>query len=209
MLLVEKKFGFLRIIRKTAPETYLCQCSCGNTIDLWKSQLWCGVVRHCGCRLSTKQKATLARLGQTMASKHVRSYKKRSGKRCTKTTWECNSWTECNLRCYCPTRNPEVWAAYGGRGIRVCERWRRGRHNPDAFKNFLADMGPRPQGTSLDRINPQSHYSPVNCRWSTDDVQRCNQRRIIWKDSEPPPVEKVAVMEERVAEHFEELMEAY
>jgi hypothetical protein len=52
------------------------------------------------------------------------------------------------------------------------------------------------------------HY-PRKKLWATADVQRRNQRRFIWKNSKPPPVEKVTVMEERVAEHFEELVEAY
>lgn len=69
-------------------------------------------------------------------------------------------------------------------------------------------MGPRPQGMTLDRINPQGHYEPTNCRWATADVQACNQRRIIWKDWEPPPVEKVAVMEARVDDWTGELEEA-
>jgi hypothetical protein len=183
MLLTDNKFGRLRIIQRTASETYLCRCDCGNTIELWKSQLWCGVVRHCGCILSSKQKAALSRRGLTMASRHVRTYRKRSGKRCTRTTWEMNSFSEMNLRCYCATRNPEMYANYGGRGIRVCERWRRGRKNPMAFRHFLGDLGPRPQGTTLDRINPQGHYEPTNTRWSTADIQASNQRRFIWKDA--------------------------
>jgi len=107
-------------------------------------------------------------------------------------------------RCYGATR-PE-YPNYGGRGIRVCERWV--LPNGEGFANFLADMGPRPQGMTLDRINPQGHYEPTNCRWATPKEQQWNQRRFIWKDSTPPPVEKVRAMEARV-ENFEELVEAY
>jgi hypothetical protein len=103
-----------------------------------------------------------------------------------------------------------VYAEYGGRGIRVCERWRRGKHNPAAFKHFLADMGPRPSlSMSLDRINVQGHYEPTNCRYATKTEQRYNQRRIIFKDCTPPPVEKITVMEGRVDDWNGELQEVY
>jgi hypothetical protein len=69
-------------------------------------------------------------------------------------------------RCRNP-KNPE-YDHYGGRGISVCERW-------DDFRNFLADMGERPAGTTLDRWpNPDGDYEPSNCRWATHREQRLN-----------------------------------
>jgi len=59
---------------------------------------------------------------------------------------------------------------YGARGIRICKRWRR-------FENFLADMGERPKGKSLDRFpNPAGNYTPKNCRWATPKEQAHNRR---------------------------------
>ena len=188
-LLTDIKFGQLRIIRKTAPEIYLCRCICGSTIELWKSQLFCMVKRHCGCRNPRKGQRR-----RTILADHCRSYVKRNGERRNRTTWEYNTWKSVKERCTIPTR-PD-WYLYGGRGIRCCERWLLPRG--EGFRNFLADMGPRPQGMTCDRINPQGHYDPTNCRWATAKEQAYNQRRFIWKDEEPPPVEKVKVMEARV-----------
>jgi hypothetical protein len=81
----------------------------------------------------------------------------------------------------------------------VCERWR--ESGGQGFLNFLKDMGPRPWNKTLDRKNPQGHYEPTNTRWASAKVQAYNQRRFIWRDTTPPPVEKVGVMEARVEEY--------
>jgi hypothetical protein len=73
----------------------------------------------------------------------------------------------------CFNRNCESYADYGGRGITVCERWL-GQHG---FKHFLADMGERPHGKTIDRKDVNGNYARRNCRWATDHMQRINQRR--------------------------------
>ena len=73
-----------------------------------------------------------------------------------------NSWRAMRQRC-------RIAPYYAGRGISVCERW-------DKFENFLADMGERPEGTTLDRINPDGNYEPNNCRWATHHEQQLNRR---------------------------------
>lgn len=65
------------------------------------------------------------------------------------------------------------YPTYGGRGIKVCERWR----GKGGFANFIADMGLRPDGMTLDRINPDGDYTPQNCRWATHGQQHINTRK--------------------------------
>jgi hypothetical protein len=83
---------------------------------------------------------------------------------------EYKSWMAMKSRC----TNPRLraWKWYGGRGISVCERWM------NSFENFLADMGIRPLGKSLDRYpNRNGNYEPGNCRWATQRQQVANQRK--------------------------------
>ena len=78
-------------------------------------------------------------------------------------------WQGMHNRC----RNPDFndWEHYGGRGITVCERWK-------DFSNFLQDMGERPEGTSIDRIDVNLGYTLGNCRWATPKEQAANKRNM-------------------------------
>ena len=85
------------------------------------------------------------------------------------------SWRKMRERCL----NPKcpAYRFYGARGISIDERWL-------SFENFYRDMGERPPGTSLDRINPLGNYEPGNCRWATWDIQKRNQRHALKHNGE-------------------------
>ena len=131
----------------------LCECGCGQPATISKRTRR-GYVR------GQPQRFIFGHAGTTTRTHGHASGGARSS------THSC--WTELNARC----RNTKhrQWRQYGGRGIRVCERWRK-------FENFLADMGERPEGMTLDRINNDGNYEPGNCRWATQAAQTRNYSR--------------------------------
>lgn len=79
-----------------------------------------------------------------------------------KTTWQ-------NMRNRCSNPRAHNYKYYGAKGVKVCKRW-------DNLANFIKEMGERPEGTTLDRIDPTGDYSPDNCRWADWATQRHNRR---------------------------------
>lgn len=134
-----------------------CTCDCGNETVVSRGNLVKGQVQSCGCYREDHR----AENGAKCARHGQRSNKaKGTGRSGTYTTWEAM-----NMRCNNP--NYEWYYMYGGRGIKVCERWRK-------FENFLEDMGERPEGRTLDRIDGNLGYYKANCRWATPQEQTDN-----------------------------------
>lgn len=138
---------------------WVCRCACGTERVVLQGNLTNGASRSCGC----VQRAAMTRHG------HAR-------KRNQSPTFR--SWS--SMRGRCCNRNDPNYRNYGGRGICICDRWL------CSFEDFLADMGERPAGTSLDRIDGNGNYEPGNCRWATRVEQQRNIRsnRLLTCDGE-------------------------
>lgn len=91
-----------------------------------------------------------------------------NGRRGTNGYW---AWVQMKQRCNNP--NNRNYKYYGGRGIKVCDRWAK------SFIAFIEDMGERPNGLTLDRINVDGNYEPGNCRWATWSEQQLNKRKVV------------------------------
>jgi hypothetical protein len=137
-----------------------CVCDCGNKKLTAARALKVGDTVSCGCRRSeTSWRKHVAKTGRANKQHgHAREIR----------TPEYHSWTAMRTRCNNPLAT--AYERYGGAGIKVCKRW-------NSFKNFLADMGKRPAGTTLDRINSNGNYTPSNCRWATPLEQNRNRRK--------------------------------
>lgn len=144
---------------KYGKSLWLCQCDCGSSLRaVCGNNLRRGTTTSCGCRRHESLAQIVLRHGESIKTRKTKEYR---------------AWIGIKNRC----TNPKYcgWKRYGGRGIKVCDRWLH------SFENFLVDVGRSPcKGWSIDRINNDGDYDRGNVRWASPKEQannRCTNKK--------------------------------
>jgi len=152
----------------SAGALWVCQCDCGGQTVTTSLKLRNGHTKSCGCH----RREMLSNLQHGYSRVKSRTYK---------------SWKEMRQRCKNP--NSDKWQWYGGRGISICAEW-------ENFETFLGDMGERPEGMTLDRIDSDGNYCKANCRWATPKQQAETNRGVFSKGDVPANATPISVLAE-------------
>lgn len=140
------------ICKSSMSVVWKCQCECGNILNVRSNQLLSGRTKSCGC--FRKERMTTHGLSSS-TEKYIYN----------------------GMIQRCLNSNHDAYHNYGGRGIKVCDRW---SDKEEGFKNFIKDMGLRPsKDYTLDRVDNDGNYAPENCRWATNEEQVVNKRTIL------------------------------
>ena len=127
---------------------YNCICDCGTSRSVLLRALVGGISRSCGCARLEDAAKRLTTHGMSTTKGYL--------------AWQ-------GMLNRCRNKNMDCYHRYGGRGISVCDRW------AESYTAFLSDMGERPEGMTIDRINTNGNYEPGNCRWATRLAQSRNK----------------------------------
>lgn len=160
-----QKYGRLTVIRDgdriKGQRRWWCVCECGPTeILVRQAQLRNGTTQSCGCL--QRERASES------ASSRIKHGHTNGDRGSGLVSTEYSIWGQIKQRCTNPKSTN--WKNYGGRGIKMCDKWRY------SFAAFLADVGPRPEGLSIGRVNNNGHYEPGNVAWQTSLEQNHNRR---------------------------------